>query len=256
MTRTGIHAIDQRARREFRRTLRRVAVDDGRIFPWRASRDPYVVLLAEVLLQRTRGPNVAERFPAILLELPTPAALAAMSTKDLTHLIAPLGLHKRAPILARLGHEIVERHDGRVPEDHDELLKLSGVGPYAAAAVRCFAFDRRMPIVDVGIARILRRVFVLNDERRVNDDPVLWSIAADLLPVNDFRHHNLALLAVADAFCRVRPHCRECPLRDICQFAAVRDPRPEPSQASDSASIAKTQRPISAASFGGTAFPT
>lgn len=211
-------------RRAFRRRLHKVDVDEGLAFPWRASREPYEILLAEVLLQRTRGPNVARHFREILHRAPNAGSLAAMKVGEIQSLIAPLGLLKRAVLLQRLGRALMERFHGSVPDRSDELRLLPGVGPYAAGAVLCFAFARRVAIVDSGIARIIRRCLGLSARRRVNEDPELWSIAEALLPRRDHRRHNLALLAVADQHCRVRPRCECCPLRSLCNHGRDRAP--------------------------------
>jgi A/G-specific adenine glycosylase len=209
-------------RRAFRHRLRKVHVDEGLAFPWRASCEPYVILLAEVLLQRTRGPNVAKRFREIAHRAPNARSLAEMKIGEIQRLIAPLGLVKRAILLQRLGTALVEDFEGSVPDRPAELRSLPGVGPYAAGAVLCFAFARRTAIVDSGIARIIRRCLGLSASRRVNEDPELWSIAGALLPRRDYRRHNLALLAVADRFCRVRPRCGPLPATEPLQ------PRPQP----------------------------
>ena len=209
---------DSRFRIGFQEHLRSVDVDDGDLFPWRASRDPYVVLLAEVLLQRTRGQNVANHFQRILRELPHATRLARAEVDEIERVIAPLGLMKRAGLLKRLGAALLEEHAGFVPRSSQDLQRLPGVGPYGAGAVRCFAYGERTAIVDAGIARIIRRCLDLPTTRRVNEDPELWAIAESLLPRRGFRRHNLALLAVADRYCRVRPHCDPCPLRPVCRY--------------------------------------
>lgn len=208
---------DSRFRIAFQKHLRSVDVDAGDLFPWRASRDPYVILLAEVLLQRTRGPNVAKHFRSIVEELPNAARLARSEVEEIERVIAPLGLRKRAGLLKRLGAELVDRYDGSVPRRSEDLLRLPGIGPYAASGVRCFAYGERAAIVDVGIARIIRRCLNLPETRRINEDPELWTVAEALLPSRGFRRHNLALLTVADRHCRVRPRCEPCPLLPVCR---------------------------------------
>ncbi len=202
----------------FRRRLKSIPIDEGDLFPWRASRDPYVVLLSEVLLQRTRGPNVAKRFSGILARLPDPESLATTSVTGIARTIQALGLRKRAPLLQRLGRTLIRDFGGAIPRTDEELTGLPGVGRYGANAVRCFAYDDRVAIVDAGIGRVIRRCLDLPSEKRVNQDHRLWTIAQALLPRNGHRRHNLALLAVADTFCRSRPRCDLCPLLPICAY--------------------------------------
>lgn len=206
-------------RSTFRRAMARVEVDVGERFPWRSSREPYVLLLAEVLLQRTRGPNVAAHFDRIVAEFPTVSELAGASVRRITRAIAPLGLRKRASILKRIGEELVARHGGVVPTKYEDLLALPGVGPYAASALQCFSYDKRTAIVDAGIARVLRRYFDRPDERRVNADRDLWALAQSLLPAKRVGRYNLALLTVAQNNCSTRPRCEDCVLYRSCSFA-------------------------------------
>lgn len=218
MTSVDELAPDKSYVEEFRRRLKGVEVDRGEAFPWRASRDPFVVLLSEILLQRTRGPNVAKVFPVIVRRVPEPRLLARMPIQRIERMVRPLGLLKRAPILKRLGKALVREHGGEVPADRDELLALPGVGRYTAAAVRCFAFGKREAIVDAGIGRIIRRCLGLTESRRVNSDDDLWNMANVLLPERGSRHHNLALLTIAARHCRVIPRCTTCPLVSVCRF--------------------------------------
>jgi A/G-specific adenine glycosylase len=217
MSDTSLPTRSQRA--TFRRAMTRVEVEGGDRFPWRSSRDPYVLLLAEVLLQRTRGPNVAAHFERIVSEFPTAPALAMASISRIAREIAPLGLRKRATILKRLGEELVTQYGGVVPPGYEELLALPGVGPYAANALQCFSYGRRTAIVDAGIARILRRYFDRPHERRVNADRDLWALARLLLPAKGADRHNLALLTVAQNNCLTKPRCENCVLHSSCSFA-------------------------------------
>jgi A/G-specific adenine glycosylase len=207
------------SRAAFRRAMSRVDIDLGDRFPWRSSRDPYVLLLAEVLLQRTRGPNVAAHFKRIVSEFGSAADLAGASVDRIAAAIAPLGLKKRAAILKRMGEQLVHRHAGSVPTEYEELLALSGVGPYAANAVKCFGFGERAPIVDAGVARVLRRCFALPEDQRVNADSLLWGYARTLLPRKEVARYNFALLTVAQTNCLTKPRCTNCALNSACSFA-------------------------------------
>lgn len=127
--------------------------ENGRQFPWRESRDPYSVLIGEILLQRTRGENVAPVYPRFINRWPTPEALAIGNLDEILKVIAPLGLSKRAASLRSLGEALVDSgHDSWNPQD---LLLLPGVGPYAAHAVPVFSLDRKLPLVDWVIARVI-----------------------------------------------------------------------------------------------------
>jgi A/G-specific adenine glycosylase len=190
-----------------------------RSFPWRESRDPYALLVGEVLLQRTRGENVVPVFETFVERWPSPSALARARTSSIASVIRPLGLAKRAPILKDLGKALVDR--GGVPDMPEELLSLPGVGPYAAHAVPTFAQGQNLPVVDWVIARVLRRYFGLPDNRRPSADPDLWGLASRLARNGRARELWLGTLDFAAAVCKPRPLCPVCPLRDTCAYYAA-----------------------------------
>lgn len=191
----------------------------SRPFPWRDSQDPYIVLIGEVLLQRTRGDLVEPVFRDFIRRWPSFEKLGGAREHTIARVIRPLGLGKRAPIIKRLGDALVEK--GRVPTTPDELLDLPGVGPYAAHAVPIFAFNEQLPVVDWVIARVMRRYFGLSDFRRPNQDKELWERARKLIRGREARSVWLGLLDFAAEVCRPRPRCEVCPLHRSCSKAQV-----------------------------------
>lgn len=192
----------------------------GREFPWRATKDPYRVLIGEVLLQRTRGGSrVVEVYRDFLQRWPTPEKLARARVQTIERVIRPLGLAKRAPILKKLGRQIVEL--GGTPTTPDELRELPGVGPYGAHAVAIFGLGRDLPLVDWVIARVLRRYFGLQTDRRPNADLELWRLAEQLAENGEARKLWLGVLDFAAALCKPRPRCAECPLASSCSWAST-----------------------------------
>jgi A/G-specific adenine glycosylase len=176
------------------------------------------VLVGEVLLQRTRGENVAAVYLEVMRRWPTPDRLARARIGIISSVIRPLGLRKRAQTLKLLGAAIVKM--GGVPVRPDELDALPGVGPYAAHAVPVFALGQDLPVVDWVIARVLRRYFGLPVEKRPNSDRELWVLATSLANRGQARELWLGVLDLAAAVCRPRPRCQECPLVDACTHAA------------------------------------
>src|SRR5207248_2309800 len=126
----------------------------------------------EVLLQRTRGESVAIVYEDFLKRWPTFVELARAKKQSVERVTASLGLPKRVPQLLALARALNEH--GGVPMDPKELMKLPGIGPYAAHAVPIFAADRDLPLVDWVIARLLRRFFGLVSDRRPSVDNDLW----------------------------------------------------------------------------------
>jgi A/G-specific adenine glycosylase len=205
----------------YRRTILRWFRKHGRDFPWRHRSDPYSVLISEVLLQRTRGEHAVRVYRELLRRWPRPRDLARARHATIARVIRPLGLAKRADILKRLG-KALDGKGGEIPHDPEQLIKLPGVGPYAAHSVPVFSFNRNLPVVDWVIARVLRRYFGLSGNRRPNADPDLWELATRLASKGNARALWLGTLDLGAAICKTRPRCPECPLRASCSYPADR----------------------------------
>ena len=131
--------------------------EQRRDLPWRRTRDPWEVLVCEVMAQQTQVARVAERWRPFLDRFPTPAALAAVPAAEVVRWWSGLGYNRRARDLHRCAQAVVDEHDGRLPDSLDALLALPGIGPYTARAVLAFAFERDHGIVDTNTARVLAR---------------------------------------------------------------------------------------------------
>lgn len=209
--------LDQH-RRVFVRRLLAWGRVHRRDFPWRTEKDPFRILIAEVLLQRSRGVTVAKVYPNIFNCWPNAAALASASEKDIANVIRPLGLVSRATTLRSLAMVIAIR--GGVPTSHDELLLLPGVGRYVAAATAAVAFGIPEPTVDGVTARVYRRYFGLTNERPVSADRNLWRIVERVTPRSTPKEWNWAVLDLASSVCLPKiPRCSECPLLERCLWA-------------------------------------
>lgn len=198
---------------------------NGRSFPWRHTRDPYKVLIAEKLLQQTAAQHVVvAAYWRMLGSYPTPTALAHASRRDLARIVQPLGLHYRAAELRRLGEALCSRHGGRVPSDLLQLKDLPGVGEYIARAVRSFAFNIDCGLVDANIARFLSRLLLLPGTPPSNParSRSLLLLADAFAPRGNARQFNLGLIDLAAAVCTPRdPRCPSCPVSPTCGFAGA-----------------------------------
>ena len=207
-----------------------------RLLPWyrehrrdlsfRRTRDPYAILVAEVLLQRTRIVSGLPYFERFMATFPTVADLAAASEERVLKAWEGLGFYGRARNLHRAAKTVVADHGGRIPARFSELRELPGIGDYTAGAVASIAFGERVPSVDGNAIRVLARVFRLGgDLTRGNARRKLLGIAADLVPPGDPGSYNQALMDLGATVCLPRaPRCPECPLHDVC--GAVRDGEP------------------------------
>ena len=148
----------RRRTEEIRATLLAWGEADLRDLPWRRTRDPWVILVSETMLQQTQVARVVERLPRFLDRFPTPAACATAPAGAVVEEWAGLGYNRRPLNLHRAATRMVADHGGEVPSDLADLLALPGVGPYTARAVRAFAYELPAAVVDTNIGRVLARL--------------------------------------------------------------------------------------------------
>jgi A/G-specific adenine glycosylase len=181
-----------------------------RDLPWRRTRDPYAILVAEVMLQQTQVDRVMPRWYAWLERFPTIASLAEASPADAIRAWQGLGYNLRALRLHGIARQTVADFDGRLPRDIAGLLTLNGVGRYTAGAVACFAYDQPVAMVDTNVRRVLSRVF------RVAPSSV-EALADSVVPPAAAYAWNQALMDLGATLCRAqRPLCLVCPLVAEC----------------------------------------
>ncbi|HEX2090583.1 MAG TPA: A/G-specific adenine glycosylase [Actinomycetota bacterium] len=187
-------------------------------YPWRARRrDPYGVLVSEVMLQQTQAARVAPAYSAFMQRFPTVEALASAGRGAVIRAWRGLGYNRRAVSLFEAARQIVAEHEGKVPSDPDQLRRLPGAGPYTAAAVASIAFDIPVAAVDTNVRRLIARVF--------------YGREADALSLHDARlvagrwldrrapgAWNQALMDLGREVCRPLPRCDHCPLATHCAY--------------------------------------
>lgn len=190
--------------------------------PWRLTRDPYAVLVSEVMLQQTQVERVLAYFNAWLERWPSFAALAGAGPAAVIREWRGLGYNRRALNLHRLAVAVTQDHGGALPRDPLALRRLPGVGPYTAAAIQSFAREQRIAVADTNIARVLARAFFGVASPRGVPARALLDAAHGLLPIRDVRHHNLALMDLGALVCGSRaPRCGECPVARLCAWKAA-----------------------------------
>ncbi len=194
-----------------------------RDLPWRRERDPWTILVAEVMLQQTQAHRVIPKWEAFVAAYPTPADCAAASLGDVLRLWQGLGYPRRARNLHLAALAIVERHDGVIPDDLNSLLALPGVGPYTARAVLAFACERDVAVVDTNIARVLARTAGSRLTPRQAQ-----AAADELVPRREGWAWNQILMDLGALVCRPTPDCGECPLESTCAWAIAGRPEPDP----------------------------
>jgi A/G-specific adenine glycosylase len=190
----------------------------GRGLPWRATRDPYRVLVAEVLAQQTQAARAAAAWPRFLEQFPDVAALAAATPAEVLRAWQGLGYNRRALALRATAQAVVER--GGWPDTVEGLAALPGIGPYTARAVACFALGLQVAPVDTNVARVLTRALTGGDPGQLG--PAARQRLADAaMPPGRAWEWSSALMDVGALHCRPRPRCEGCPLAPRCRWRAL-----------------------------------
>ncbi len=212
--------LDARAQRvRFRRNLLRWFRRHGRDLPWRRTRDPYQILVSEVMLQQTQVARVADYWPRFLRQFPTVQHLAVATPQRVREAWNGLGYYRRAEHLRRAACAVVTHHRGELPRDLAVLRSLPGVGRYTAGAVASFAFELAEPAIDTNVSRVLRRVFHPRLRHDAAAERRLDATARALVPRAGITAWatNQALMELGALVCTARVmHCDRCPVRRDC----------------------------------------
>jgi A/G-specific adenine glycosylase len=216
--------VDVQRRREFGERLRRWFRRSGRDLPWRRTRDPYRVLVSELMLQQTQVSRVVPRYAEFLETFPTLHHIARARPARVTEAWSGLGYYARARNLHALATTVTDRGrdvNGTLPADVDALRALPGIGAYTAGAVSSFAYERRAELVDTNVARVIRRVFAPDiDLKRDAGQRRVWAIAREILPRTGRAcwTHNQAVMELGALICTARvARCGQCPVRAVCE---------------------------------------
>ncbi len=182
-------------------------------FPWRKTKNRWLGLVAEILLQRTRAEQVVPVYLEFASKYPTPSEFS----KDLnSDVFGRLGLRWREKLLHALA-ELVQ--SGELPGDKVQLLRLPAVGSYVASAFRSLHLGKRDTIVDSNIVRLYGRFFGLKTNSETRRDRKFLELASKITPEKGFKDFNYALLDFTRAICRPKPQCSVCLISNRCHFA-------------------------------------
>jgi A/G-specific adenine glycosylase len=190
----------------------------GRQLPWRQSRDPYAIWVSEIMLQQTQVATVIPYYLAFLERFPTVTALANAHPDQVIKCWENLGYYHRARLMHRAAKLMAEKWDGKLPSHQDDLIRMPGIGPYAAGAIGSIAFGRRVLALDGNAKRVYVRLFAY--EKRIDGkagEAVIRRMAQPLLPASCPGIFNQAIMDLGATLCTPRrPSCTICPLKDYC----------------------------------------
>jgi A/G-specific adenine glycosylase len=191
----------------------------ARDLPWRRTKDPYAIWISEIMLQQTRVQAVVPYYARFLTRFPTVERLARARLDTVIKLWEGLGYYSRARNLHEAAKNIVAQFGGRLPPTREELLTLPGIGRYTAGAIASIAFDRREPLVDGNVTRVLCRIFrIRGNPKDAAIQRRIWSIAEELVPESHPGQFNQALMELGSEICQPRdPPCENCPVNPLCE---------------------------------------
>lgn len=186
--------------------------------PWRRTKDPYRILIAEYLLQRTRVASGTPYYERFVDRFPDVAALAAASDEEVLRAWEGLGYYRRARNLHAAAKTIVADHGSRIPSDAATLMTLPGIGPYTAGAVASIAFGERVAAIDGNVTRVLARLFRVDTDVTTSAGGArIRELAEGLVPPDRSGAFNQALMELGSRVCTPRhPACSACPLVELC----------------------------------------
>ena len=185
--------------------------ENKRDLPWRKTKDPYAIWVAETMLQQTQVKTVILYYERFLKVFPTVRALARAPQQQVLRVWSGLGYYRRAENLKRAARQLMRRHEGRIPRLYDDLRSLPGIGNYTAGAVLSIAFQEKYPALDGNARRVLSRLFNLTDDKE------LHARAIQLIPPSRPGDFNQSLMELGATLCTPRaPNCAACPVTFAC----------------------------------------
>ena len=177
------------------------------------------MLMAEFFLARTRSGVVNQVFSKFVNQFPDIETLHRADEEEIADIIRPTGLqNRRASSLKEIAAEL---NGGEIPRDPQRLQELPRIGPYVSNAALCFGMEEPLPIIDTNVRRVYERV--LGDEWP-DDEEEEWEMAGDILPEDEARMYNLALLDFGSEICSAQsPSCESCFASEYCSYYQNRE---------------------------------
>ena len=205
--------------RYFRKNLVRWFKKNKRSYPWRATKQPFKLLIAEMMLQRTKADQVQIVYHDFFSHFKTPDDVAGANIGTLNRVLYPLGLRSRIKKFKECSKSLLNNFNGKVPVSRYEISKLPGVGDYVAGIVLSVAFNKKEWIVDSNVVRVFKRYFGILTSKEGRRDKHVIDIAKIYANCKEPRNANFALLDFAALICTPRsPEHERCPLSKNCQY--------------------------------------
>lgn len=189
-----------------------------RDFPWRRTTDPYLVLISEIMLHRTKANQVVPVFNEFVRKYQDIISIDNSTDAELHNILHSLGLNWRTTLIKSMATIIVKEHHGKIPFEYKELISLPGVSDYIASATRCFAFGTREILLDTNTVRVVGRIFGLKIDDSSRRSKLFRDILDGIAPERNCREFNYALIDFASKICLPDPLDSLCPIAAYCNF--------------------------------------
>jgi len=194
-------------------------IKNGRKFPWRYTKDPYKIMVAEFMLCRTKAEQAVPVYTKFIKNYPSIKALANADFEDIKKFTEHLGLHWRAKHFIESARYIINYYGGKFPADYDELRKIPGIGEYVAGAISVICFNRPAPAVDSNIARFINRYYGLNLSGEIRRNKKITNLARRMFNYSNLSDLLFAIVDFTSLICKPNnPLCEECPIKNSCRF--------------------------------------
>jgi len=213
-----MNPFSEKNRRFIQKNLIKWFVQNQRDLPWRKTYDPYQVWISEIMLQQTQIKTALPYFDRWMRAFPDIRSVADAHEDKVLKLWEGLGYYSRARNLQKAAKMIMEKYEGRFPDQFEEILDLSGIGRYSAGAITSIGFNQNWPVVDGNVIRVLARLSGFTENTRLPKNVKrFWGWAEQLIPKGQARFFNQGMMELGALVCAPKnPKCNDCPLQKIC----------------------------------------
>ena len=184
--------------------------------PWQANKNPYEIWISEIMLQQTQVSTVLQYYEKFIKKYPTIKDLSSSRLENVLELWSGLGYYRRAEYIFKTSQIIKEKHNYIFPETYEELIQLPGVGKSTAGAILSLAYNKKFPILDGNVKRVIKRYFAIRGDQ--NNEKNLWEISEYLLPKKNNNIYTQSIMDLGSKICmKNNPLCEKCPIKLKCK---------------------------------------
>jgi A/G-specific adenine glycosylase len=189
-----------------------------RVFPWRSLSNPYLIMIAEFMLHRTRAEQVVPVYEAFIKKYPVVDSLANANENEIKEVTQHLGLHWRSSHFIKAAKYVAANFNGEFPDNREDLLKIPGVGDYVAGAILTVCFNKPVHVIDSNIARFINRYYDLNQQGEIRRSKKIIEMSKGLFNTTEPGTFLFAILDFTYKVCRPqKPDCLNCVLNSSCK---------------------------------------